>query len=110
MWAILSVSAQAHAFLMDASPKEGGVIGQAPSEIRLKYSEWTTPGKSTISLFDEPGRPIQTGPVKPNGEDSSILIVDIKAPLTDGVYVVHWTAVGDHNHKTKGDFKFRVGK
>lgn len=108
VWAVLSGAVQAHAFLLEASPKVGSADKSAPAEIRLTMSDATRPDKSTIDLFDSTGNPVPLGRVGAVGGDKSKLAASVRTTLTPGTYVVKWKAVCDGGHQTFGDFKFRV--
>jgi len=107
VWAVLCGAVQAHAFLLEASPKVGAAAKGAPSEIRLTMSDWTKPEKSSIELFDSGGHPVAMGPVGAVGGDTTRLAAQVRAKLPPGTYVVKWKAVCDGGHQTFGDFKFR---
>lgn len=103
-----SVAAQAHAFLMHASPAVGSTIHQSPQEIRLYFSEEIEPVFSGIELTTQASERIATGPATVDPNDRSQFFMTLAAPLAFGVYRVSWHVVSVDTHRTEGDFSFEL--
>jgi methionine-rich copper-binding protein CopC len=103
-----AVAAEAHAFLMHASPAVGSTIHETPQEIRLYFSEEIEPVFSDIELTTQASERIATGPATVDPSDRSQFFVTLAAPLAFGVYRVSWHVVSVDTHRTEGDFSFEV--
>ena len=104
----LPIAASAHANLLSSDPANGATMPDAPTEIRMTFSERPDAGLSAVELLDSGGATIPTGTPAPEG--AATLVVGITNPLPDGVYTVSWRVVSvDDGHVTAGAFAFGVG-
>ena len=102
----LAAPAFAHARLVSANPAANGMAMPPPTELRLKFSEAVEPRFTKVSVTGPGKKAIETGQVSVDPNDSTQLIVPLKAPLPDGNYIVNWQAVSSDGHKVKGSYRF----
>ncbi len=102
----LATPALAHANLVSATPAAGGMAIPPPTELRLKFSEGIEIKFSNVKVIGPGDKAIETGPVKLDPADNTVLIVPLMTPLPDGKYTVVWQAVSVDGHKTKGNYSF----
>lgn len=100
--------AVAHARLIRATPRVGATVVQAPTELRLWFSETIDLPLSDISLIGPGGAPIALGPLRLEGSDPRVVIAPVAGGLAAGDYRVEWTMTAADTHRTDGDFKFTV--
>ncbi len=99
-------SAEAHAFLRDASPAVGSVVATAPTAVAIDFTEGVEPAFSTIVVTDAAGVRVDDG--RPHaGTDETRLVVGLRA-LAPGAYLVAWRVVATDTHRTEGSFSFTV--
>jgi methionine-rich copper-binding protein CopC len=96
----------AHALLESASPPVGGTV-DAPSEIRITFSEGIEPKFSGVALSG-PGGAAPVGKASVAAGDNKVLVVKVGKKLPPGTYTVKWHAVSVDTHHTQGDFDFTV--
>jgi copper resistance protein C len=99
-------AASAHALLESASPPVGGTV-DAPSEIRISFSEGVEPKFSGVALSG-PGGAVSVGKASFAAGDNKVLVVKVAKKLAPGTYTVKWHAVSVDTHHTQGDFEFTV--
>jgi methionine-rich copper-binding protein CopC len=108
MFSIYGARAFAHAHLQEAIPAQNSVVHQAPSEVRLKFSEDLETGLSKIEVKDvDSGILVSSGKSSNGGQDSNTLEVALK-PLKKekSKYRVTWKAVSKDSHKMQGAYEF----
>jgi methionine-rich copper-binding protein CopC len=96
--------AYAHADLVRSSPANGSVVAQAPSTIRLTFSEAVTLDSAGIldaSAHSVPARGSVEGPV---------LTLTPSTPLRPGVTTVTFVVTSDDGHQIGGAIAFVIGK
>lgn len=96
--------AQAHTHLESSMPADGAVLGSAPAELMLHFSE---PTRVTSMTIQKDGETEQTAvSVLPKSASAAVKVpVDSLSP---GKYTVNWRAIGGDNHVMKGKFHFTV--
>lgn len=98
-----SMSASAHAILVDSTPKANGSVSAGHAALVLKYNSKIDQGRSRLVLVGpdhkETSLPITVSADRPNELDSS-------AELSPGAYVIHWQALALDGHLTRGDLAF----
>ena len=108
---IATTHVAAHAQLVNSAPPADALLAVPPSRIDLSMSERvaTVDGSPAISVLDENGRKIATGPTTVDASSQT----HISAPVSGvgvGVFTVVWTATSaDDGHTLTGTFAFRVG-
>lgn len=97
----------AHAELVDAQPAPGATLPEAPTEIRLTFSE-PVGAQSEILLFGHDFQAVdgvvaQVDPAHPEE------IVATLPALAEDTYTVQWSATSDDGHEISGSYSFTVG-
>jgi methionine-rich copper-binding protein CopC len=103
-WTVL---AAAHAFLERAEPRVGSTVHQAPTEVRLWFTEQLEPAFSTAEVRNPAGQVVSTARASVDASDRKQLRVPVSS-LTPGSYKVSWRVLSVDTHVTEGDFTFRV--
>jgi methionine-rich copper-binding protein CopC len=96
-----------HFGLRSSSPEADATVSEV-SEIRLWFSQVPREGSALIRLVDPAGDAVETGELRSDPGDGSILFVSVPGTLTDGAYTVLWRGIGDDGHVVRGDFGFVV--
>ena len=100
--------ASAHANLASSVPAGGTSIPEAPSELRLTFTESPDPALSTILVLGSGGTKVSVGP--PTLQPPRTLTVSLPTHMPTGVYTVSWQVVSRQDgHETAGVFAFGVG-
>ncbi len=103
-------AAAAHAYLQRSEPPPNAVVAQAPSELRLRYSEAVEPAFVNVEVLRD-GRPVESLGAAQVDKDGKTIRVEMPA-AGDGApagYEVRWRIVAKDGHPTQGRFAFRVG-
>ena len=98
----------AHAFIDHTEPLVGGAVKQAPTEVRLWYTQGLEPAFSRVQVFDAAGKEVDKKDIHLDPKNNHLLIVSLPAGLGAGTYKVAWRVVSVDTHTTEGAFKFRV--
>jgi len=101
-------AASAHAQLIHAEPRAGGVLAAAPVEVTLNFSEKLEPAFSSLVVRDSIGMRVDKGDSYID-KYQAVMHVSLQ-PLAPGAYIVQWRALSVSTHKTEGAFIFRVGE
>jgi len=103
-----AAAADAHANYVRSNPAADARLVQAPSEIRVAFSEPPDPRASTIAVLDERGTRVDSGDTTASGEPNGLRVG--MRQVGDGGYTVAWTVRSAvDGHETKGTFAFAVG-
>jgi methionine-rich copper-binding protein CopC len=106
--AVISGMANAHPLPKTASPKPNAVLTASPTEIRIGFSEGLEIAFSGIEVDDASGKAVPAGAASLDASNSTELIVQLKAKLAPGTYIVKWHAVGEDTHHVSGHYIFQV--
>ena len=99
--------AEAAAVPVSTTPVRYAALTHAPRVIALRFSEAIVMKSSSVELTDLAGHQVRVIPIRSRGKDS--LEVKIAGKLSEGVYMVHWTAVSTvDGSKTSGRYQFTV--
>jgi methionine-rich copper-binding protein CopC len=99
--------AHAAAVPVSTTPVRYAALTHAPRVIRLRFSEAIVRKASDVKLTDLAGHQVRVIAVK--SRDDRSIEVRIAARLSEGVYMVHWTAVSIlDGSKTSGRYQFTV--
>ncbi|WP_052359810.1 copper resistance CopC/CopD family protein [Actinoplanes friuliensis] len=98
--------ASAHAALLSASPEPGSVVGAAPAEITLRFTEGITPVAERTQVLAPDGKRI-TAEVTTNGPTMRIQVRRADQPL--GTYLVSYRIISADSHPVGGAMTFSVG-
>jgi copper resistance protein C len=99
--------AAAHAFLDHAEPAVGSQVTQAPTEVKIWFTEAVEPAFSEIQVQDADGHEVDCKDSHLDAKDNTLLIVSLPS-ISSGTYKVLWHVVASDTHHTQGDFKFSV--
>jgi copper transport protein len=107
--ALLGGIADAHANYVRSNPASDARLVKQPTEVRIEFSEPPDPRGSEIQVLDAAtGRRHDRGTVTVSGDANGLRVA--VEPISDGGYVVAWTATSAvDGHTTKGSFAFVVG-
>jgi methionine-rich copper-binding protein CopC len=96
--------ASGHAELSGSNPAADAVLGKAPKEIMLHFSE---PVRLTaLSVQKQADSKQSLGPLPRSASEH----FSVAAPeLSDGQYTVTWRALSEDTHVMTGEFAFAVG-
>lgn len=103
----LQTHAWAHAFLDHADPKVGSAVTNAPTEIKVWFTQNLEPAFSTLEVRDAQGREVDKKDAHLDDKDKSLFLVSLPQ-LPTGTYTVIWHAVSVDTHKTQGRFEFTI--
>jgi methionine-rich copper-binding protein CopC len=98
--------AHAHAVLMASAPVAGSTVAAGEEAIRLQYNSRIDQARSRVTL-SHPGAPDERLALLPAQQPE---ILQAKATLTPGAYVLHWFVLATDGHITRGDVPFTVGQ
>ena len=102
-------SAFAHASLLSSSPADRAELGEAPTRIRLGFSEPVELLRSTDAVVvDEAGRPVSAGG-RTDPRDASVVDIPLRAPLPPASYTVRYRIVSADAHIVDGSTTFATG-
>jgi methionine-rich copper-binding protein CopC len=99
-----SMSASAHAILVDSTPKPNGTLPAGHVTLIFKYNSKIDQGRSRLTLV----KPDHSEIVLPIAADSKRNELDSSAELAAGAYVIRWQALALDGHITRGDVPFAV--
>jgi copper transport protein len=103
-----SPQAVAHALLVDSTPADGASVDQAPSDVRLVFTEAVDPALTVVHVLDGSGARVEAGKAEVPGAPT-IAYVSLGA-LPQGTYTVTWrTTSSADGHTTVGSFAFGIG-
>ena len=103
-----AVRVEAHAFLVRAEPRVGSKVHNAPSQVRVWFSEAVQANASSIQVFDVNGKRVDKKNTHSDGTNRTILCVSLIPAVTDGNYKVVWRVTSMDTHVTDGNFHFRI--
>ena len=106
--AILPASARAHAVLAFSEPADGSVSAQAPTRVRLVFTDSVRP-LSGIAAIRNGGSSVLAGAARVAQGHARELVIPLRPALREGNYTVRWRAVSDDGHRLEGVLAFGVG-
>ena len=98
--------ALAHAYPAVSIPNNGSTVKEAPSEVRIQFTEGIELAFSQITVKSPNGEVVSQGKLRKLGDDT--LVIDLK-PLAPGNYSVEWQVLSVDTHLTDGKLAFTVG-
>jgi copper transport protein len=98
----------AHARLVRSAPSADATLTEAPTSLKLWFSERPELRFSTLRLVDSAGTAVPLGAVAKIAGDAMALTAPISAPIANGRYTVQWRTAADDGHATSGSFAFVV--
>ena len=97
----------AHAALVEMSPAAESTVEQAPSEVRLTFTESVSATPDSIRLFDPAAQ--EVGGIEAVGQGSEVSVSLPELERT-GSYTVSWKVVSADGHPIRGAYLFHVGE
>lgn len=102
----LSISAHAHAVLIDAQPADGAVLATPPAEVALRFNEPVAP--VAVRVLDIDARRVSDGAGLTVQDDT--LRLPLPRDLARGVYVISYRVLSADSHPVGGSLMFTVGE
>ena len=99
-----SMSAIAHAILIDSTPKPNGTLPAGHVALVFKYNSKIDQGRSRLTLI----KPDHSETVLLITTDNQPNVLSSSADLVPGAYIVRWQALALDGHLTRGDVPFTV--
>lgn len=99
-----SMSASAHAILIDSTPKPNGTLPAGHDTLVFKYNSKIDQGRSRLTLI----KPDHSETVLPIATSDQANVLSSSADLVPGTYTVRWQALALDGHLTRGDVPFTV--
>jgi copper transport protein len=106
LFALLPITASAHAQLIGSDPPAGALLATAPAEVRLFFTEAVTPAGRGLSVYAPDGRLVGTGRARASGTQLSVGVADAGV----GTYTVVWTVISVDTHPSRGALTYSVGR
>ena len=105
MVAVVAVAVvSAHMALKKSMPEEGAVLGAAPDQIQLWFTQEPDPVVSRVTL-EGPSGAVEISQTRVVAEKS--VVADVPT-LGSGTYIVSWRTAGDDGHVQRGEFSYTV--
>lgn len=101
-----AAAAVVHAALLRTEPAPDAIVGQAPSVVRLWFSETVEPAADPVIVLDPGGRRVDMG-----GSVSEDDPARLEARVSDagpGTYTVRWRIVSEDGHAVSGVHLYSV--
>lgn len=106
VYAFSQTPLSAHSFPDHSEPRVGAAV-TAPTSVRIWFDSAIEPAFSTIVVHDGAGQRVDNGDGHVGSLDWTLLEVGIPL-LPAGTYRVIWSVVGQHGHRTNGDYTFTI--
>jgi copper transport protein len=94
----------AHAVLVETQPSDRAVLGEAPTQIVLRFNEPVRP--VAIQVLDQDGRGVAGDVVHTLNND---LQIAVPPKLANGSYLVSYRVISADAHPVSGSFLFAIG-
>ncbi|HEU5229589.1 MAG TPA: copper resistance protein CopC [Ktedonobacteraceae bacterium] len=103
------LTSAAHSVLLRSDPARDAVLNEAPSQVRLWFSEDLNPTFSTASVTNSHNQKVDTGQSHVSSSDPRELDVQLSPNLPTSVYIVIWRSQSAADgHVLTGSFLFTV--
>ncbi|MEH0934526.1 copper resistance CopC/CopD family protein, partial [Micromonospora psammae] len=99
--------AAAHAVLVATSPVRDAVVGAAPREVLVTFTERVSPVSGRVRVLGPDGRQVHTGEPVVEGATMRIPVRVPERPL--GTYLVSYRVVSADGHPVAGSFTYSAG-
>src|SRR5215467_11992134 len=99
--------ALAHALVLEAQPRQGAQLTEAPREVYLRFNSKLEKRLSHVSIATEKGQPVPLPIATGDGEKPDRLVLPL-AHLGPGAYVVRYKVLGGDGHLPGGILRFPV--
>jgi methionine-rich copper-binding protein CopC len=104
---LLPGAAALHLRLIKSSPRDGEIVTNLPTEIRLWFSQKPEAGLTTVKLLREDSSTVELGKVEP-ASDSTAVKAPIPSALVPGTYTVTWRSTSKDGHVVRGSYHFNM--
>ncbi|HZR98843.1 MAG TPA: FixH family protein [Chloroflexota bacterium] len=102
--------AAAHANYERSDPPANAILTDAPSQVRVWFSEEPEPRFSELQVFDASRRRVDRDDLTAVPGDGRALMIDLQGGLAPGTYTVVWKTLSTvDGHPARGAFPFTVG-
>lgn len=102
--------ASAHAALRGSDPAEGSVLGTAPKQVTLTFTESVGFSDDSLRVLSPDNERVNPRPAQHvDGKDDTAR-VELSDGLAQGTYTVAWRVVSADGHPISGAFIFSIGK
>ncbi|MEU6300378.1 copper resistance CopC/CopD family protein [Streptomyces erythrochromogenes] len=102
--------ASAHAALKGSDPAEGSVLGTAPKQVTLTFTESVGFSDDSLRVLSPENERVNPRPAQhADGKDDTAR-VELSDGLAQGTYTVAWRVVSADGHPISGAFIFSIGK
>lgn len=99
----------AHSNLERSDPANGAILRQAPTEVRLWFTEDLEPDFTRAVVYAGNRQPVSTAS-RVDSQNPRLLTLDVKPNLANGWYVIEWQAQAKlDGHLTRGAVTFGIG-
>jgi methionine-rich copper-binding protein CopC len=95
-----------HLRLVRAEPAVEGAVAQAPSEIRLFFSEAPNLKATSIRVTTEAGAAVESALPAADAKDAKVVYATLKSPAAPGTYTVNWRTTSNDGHLVRGEYHF----
>lgn len=96
-------------FALSKSSPEAGATVEAPSEIRLWFTEEPQEGTTSIRLVEAEEAGVHVMDIAQDADDPTSFYVELHGTLPAGTYNVSWRGMGQDGHVVRDSFEFTVG-
>ena len=97
--------AWAHAYPAVSVPNNGATLKEAPSEVRIQFTEVIEMAFSTVTVIGPNKQIVSQGKLRKLADDS--VAIGLK-PLQAGNYTVEWQVLSVDTHVTEGVLRFTI--
>ena len=105
---VIAPSALAHAGLDASTPSNDEVLGRAPEQVVLTFSDPVEAALGSVRVYNGAARRVDDErTTRPNRNE---VAVGLPSDLSPGTYTVAWRIVPADSHPVSGAFVFHIGK
>lgn len=97
-----------HLSLRGSVPAADSTLTEAPTEVRLIFSEEPQISGTRVRLVDSSEELVATSEATADEDDAREVYIRANAPLADGTYSVIWRTIAQDGHAQNGTFEFTV--
>lgn len=95
-------------FALDRSTPEADATVEAPSEIRLWFTQEPQDGTTSIRVVEAEDAGVHVTEAAQDPEDATSFFVQLHGTLPAGTYTVSWRGMGQDGHVVRDTFQFSV--
>jgi len=99
---------RAHALLVESSPKQDGVVNEAPKEVVLRFNARIEKKVSRVTLLDGGGEKVKLPPLPEDGDGPAERLRVALPALRPGAYKLEFRVLASDGHATPGLLRFTV--